>query len=87
MIDKTKWLPSDSSTSFVAQYNYQDEDMLPQDHGYPRLTHEVQSPELLHVTENNPEGDTMHGYASHSHLSPLKVSAHRSRDGWGPHAP
>ncbi|XP_061072542.1 disks large homolog 2-like [Conger conger] len=58
-------------------YHYQDEDMLPQDHGYPRLTHEVQPPELLHVTENTPEGDGMHGYASHSHLSPLKHSVTR----------
>ncbi|XP_035242218.1 disks large homolog 2-like isoform X14 [Anguilla anguilla] len=54
-------------------YHYQEEDMLPHDHGYPRLTHEVQPPELLHVTENAPEGDSMHGYVSHSHISPLKA--------------
>ncbi|KAJ8368311.1 hypothetical protein SKAU_G00083390 [Synaphobranchus kaupii] len=58
-------------------YQYQEEDMLPQDHGYPRLTHEVQPPELLHVTDNTPDGDTMHGYASHSHISPLKHSVTR----------
>ncbi|XP_064158036.1 disks large homolog 2-like isoform X3 [Anguilla rostrata] len=58
-------------------YHYQEEDMLPHDHGYPRLTHEVQPPELLHVTENAPEGDSMHGYVSHSHISPLKHSVTR----------
>ncbi|KAG7471331.1 hypothetical protein MATL_G00123440 [Megalops atlanticus] len=56
-------------------YQYQDEDSLPQDHGYPRLTHEAHAPELVHVTEKSaPEIENVHGYATHSHISPLKHS-------------
>ncbi|XP_036393685.1 disks large homolog 2-like [Megalops cyprinoides] len=56
-------------------YHYQDEDSLPQDHGYPRLTHEPHAPELVHVTEKSaPEIENVHGYATHSHVSPLKHS-------------
>uniref|UniRef100_A0A8C9WDH6 Discs, large homolog 2 (Drosophila) n=1 Tax=Scleropages formosus TaxID=113540 RepID=A0A8C9WDH6_SCLFO len=57
------------------QYRYQDEDSPPQDHGFPRLTNEVRAPELVHVSEKNlSEIENVHGYVSHSHISPLKVS-------------
>uniref|UniRef100_A0A8C9RU71 Discs, large homolog 2 (Drosophila) n=1 Tax=Scleropages formosus TaxID=113540 RepID=A0A8C9RU71_SCLFO len=56
-------------------YRYQDEDSPPQDHGFPRLTNEVRAPELVHVSEKNlSEIENVHGYVSHSHISPLKVN-------------
>uniref|UniRef100_W5MDP8 Disks large homologue 1 N-terminal PEST domain-containing protein n=1 Tax=Lepisosteus oculatus TaxID=7918 RepID=W5MDP8_LEPOC len=56
------------------KYRYQDEDISPQDHGFPRLTNEVRPPELVHVSEKNlSEIENVHGYVSHSHISPLKV--------------
>uniref|UniRef100_A0A8C7R9Y1 Discs, large homolog 2 (Drosophila) n=1 Tax=Oncorhynchus mykiss TaxID=8022 RepID=A0A8C7R9Y1_ONCMY len=56
------------------QYRYQDEDSPPE-HGFPRLTNEVRAPELVHVSEKNlSEIENVHGYVSHSHISPLKVS-------------
>ncbi|XP_069046135.1 disks large homolog 2 isoform X21 [Lepisosteus oculatus] len=55
-------------------YRYQDEDISPQDHGFPRLTNEVRPPELVHVSEKNlSEIENVHGYVSHSHISPLKL--------------
>ncbi|XP_058886916.1 disks large homolog 2 isoform X18 [Acipenser ruthenus] len=54
-------------------YQYQDEDSLALDHGYPQLTNEVRPPELVHVSEKNlSEIENVHGYVSHSHISPLK---------------
>ncbi|XP_035288163.1 disks large homolog 2 isoform X18 [Anguilla anguilla] len=54
-------------------YRYQDEDSPPQDLGFPRLTNEVRAPELVHVSEKNlSEIENVHGYVSHSHISPLK---------------
>ncbi|XP_055797866.1 disks large homolog 2 isoform X10 [Salvelinus fontinalis] len=54
------------------QYRYQDEDSPPE-HGFPRLTNEVRAPELVHVSEKNlSEIENVHGYVSHSHISPLK---------------
>ncbi|XP_069046121.1 disks large homolog 2 isoform X7 [Lepisosteus oculatus] len=56
------------------EYRYQDEDISPQDHGFPRLTNEVRPPELVHVSEKNlSEIENVHGYVSHSHISPLKL--------------
>uniref|UniRef100_A0A674C4U1 Discs, large homolog 2 (Drosophila) n=1 Tax=Salmo trutta TaxID=8032 RepID=A0A674C4U1_SALTR len=56
------------------QYRYQDEDSPPE-HGFPRLTNEVRAPELVHVSEKNlSEIENVHGYVSHSHISPLKVN-------------
>ncbi|KAI4814142.1 hypothetical protein KUCAC02_003348, partial [Chaenocephalus aceratus] len=41
--------------------------------GFPRLTNEVRAPELVHVSEKNlSEIENVHGYVSHSHISPLK---------------
>uniref|UniRef100_UPI003AAA27D5 disks large homolog 2 isoform X2 n=1 Tax=Centroberyx gerrardi TaxID=166262 RepID=UPI003AAA27D5 len=57
------------------QYHYQEEDSPPLDQGFPRLTNEVRAPELVHVSEKNlSEIENVHGYVSHSHISPLKVS-------------
>ncbi|XP_034149106.1 disks large homolog 2 isoform X4 [Esox lucius] len=54
------------------QYRYQDEDSPPE-HGFPRLGNEVRAPELVHVSEKNlSEIENVHGYVSHSHISPLK---------------
>ncbi|XP_071023285.1 disks large homolog 2 isoform X4 [Oncorhynchus clarkii lewisi] len=56
----------------VSEYRYQDEDSPPE-HGFPRLTNEVRAPELVHVSEKNlSEIENVHGYVSHSHISPLK---------------
>ncbi|XP_056096205.1 disks large homolog 2 isoform X19 [Rhinichthys klamathensis goyatoka] len=54
-------------------YRYQDEDSPPLEHNFPRLTNEVRAPELVHVSEKNlSEIENVHGYVSHSHISPLK---------------
>ncbi|XP_051973897.1 disks large homolog 2-like isoform X6 [Xyrauchen texanus] len=56
-------------------YPYQDEDSPPHEHSFPRLTNEVRAPELVHVSEKNlSEIENVHGYVSHSHISPLKAS-------------
>uniref|UniRef100_A0A671N103 Disks large homolog 2 n=1 Tax=Sinocyclocheilus anshuiensis TaxID=1608454 RepID=A0A671N103_9TELE len=61
--------------SMPPEYRYQDEDSPPPDHGFPRLTNEVRAPELVHVSEKNlSEIENVHGYVSHTHISPLKVS-------------
>ncbi|KAI7793817.1 putative disks large-like protein 2 [Triplophysa rosa] len=55
------------------EYRYQDDDSPPPEHSFPRLTNEVRSPELVHVSEKNlSEIENVHGYVSHSHISPLK---------------
>uniref|UniRef100_A0A8C5B827 Discs, large homolog 2 (Drosophila) n=1 Tax=Gadus morhua TaxID=8049 RepID=A0A8C5B827_GADMO len=58
------------------EYHYQDEDSPALDQGgFPRLTGEARAPELVHVSEKNlSEIENVHGYVSHSHISPLKVS-------------
>nr|XP_040036152.1 disks large homolog 2 isoform X17 [Gasterosteus aculeatus aculeatus] len=57
------------------QYHYQEDDSPPLDQGFPRLTNEVRAPELVHVSEKNlSEIENVHGYVSHSHISPLKVN-------------
>ncbi|KAM6911154.1 disks large homolog 2 [Lycodopsis pacificus] len=57
------------------QYHYQEDDSPPLDRGFPRLTNEVHAPELVHVSEKNlSEIENVHGYVSHSHISPLKAS-------------
>ncbi|KAG7516454.1 disks large-like 2 isoform X3 [Solea senegalensis] len=57
------------------QYHYQEDDSPPLDQGFPRLTNEARSPELVHVSQKNlSEIENVHGYVSHSHISPLKAS-------------
>ncbi|XP_052423590.1 disks large homolog 2 isoform X15 [Carassius gibelio] len=56
-------------------YRYQDDDSSPPEHGFLRLTNESRAPELVHVSEKNlSEIENVHGYVSHSHISPLKAS-------------
>uniref|UniRef100_A0A8C5ANF3 Discs, large homolog 2 (Drosophila) n=1 Tax=Gadus morhua TaxID=8049 RepID=A0A8C5ANF3_GADMO len=64
------------SLMFGCKYHYQDEDSPALDQGgFPRLTGEARAPELVHVSEKNlSEIENVHGYVSHSHISPLKVS-------------
>ncbi|XP_056262312.1 disks large homolog 2 isoform X19 [Pseudoliparis swirei] len=57
------------------QYHSQEDDSPPLDQGFLRLTNEVRAPELVHVSEKNlSEIENVHGYVSHSHISPLKAS-------------
>ncbi|XP_069885993.1 disks large homolog 1 isoform X2 [Dipodomys merriami] len=65
-------LPSSLSPT-VEKYRYQDEDTLPQEHISPQITNEVIGPELVHVSEKNlSEIENVHGFVSHSHISPIK---------------
>ncbi|XP_039106768.1 disks large homolog 1 isoform X7 [Hyaena hyaena] len=67
-------LPSSLSPS-VEKYRYQDEDTLPQEHISPQITNEVIGPELVHVSEKNlSEIENVHGFVSHSHISPIKAN-------------
>ncbi|XP_021790750.1 disks large homolog 1 isoform X24 [Papio anubis] len=57
------------------KYRYQDEDTPPQEHISPQITNEVVGPELVHVSEKNlSEIENVHGFVSHSHISPIKVN-------------
>ncbi|KAK1162638.1 hypothetical protein AOXY_G17535 [Acipenser oxyrinchus oxyrinchus] len=68
-------LPSSVSPS-VEKYRYQDEDTPPQEHSSPHLTNEVKGPELVHVSEKNlSQIENVHGFVSHSHISPMKVES------------
>uniref|UniRef100_A0A7N6BWA6 Discs, large homolog 2 (Drosophila) n=1 Tax=Anabas testudineus TaxID=64144 RepID=A0A7N6BWA6_ANATE len=63
------------SPTIKNSYHYQEDDSPPLDKGFPRLTNEVRAPELVHVSEKNlSEIENVHGYVSHSHISPLKAS-------------
>uniref|UniRef100_A0A669E4K7 Discs, large homolog 2 (Drosophila) n=1 Tax=Oreochromis niloticus TaxID=8128 RepID=A0A669E4K7_ORENI len=45
------------------------------DQGFPQLTSGLRAPELVHVSQKNlSEIENVHGFVSHSHISPLKVS-------------
>ncbi|XP_077923735.1 disks large homolog 1 isoform X14 [Halichoerus grypus] len=67
-------LPSSLSPN-VEKYRYQDEDTPPQEHISPQITNEVIGPELVHVSEKNlSEIENVHGFVSHSHISPIKAN-------------
>ncbi|KAM9378356.1 disks large homolog 1 isoform 9-T9 [Phaethornis superciliosus] len=67
-------LPSSLSPS-IEKYRYQDEDTPPQEHSSPHITNEVTGPELVHVSEKNlSQIENVHGFVSHSHISPVKVN-------------
>uniref|UniRef100_A0A673APS9 Discs, large homolog 2 (Drosophila) n=1 Tax=Sphaeramia orbicularis TaxID=375764 RepID=A0A673APS9_9TELE len=69
------WLSKRVPVHHSQQYHYQEDDSPPLDQGFPRLTNEVRAPELVHVSEKNlSEIENVHGYVSHSHISPLKAS-------------
>ncbi|KAM5292127.1 disks large homolog 1 isoform 18-T18 [Ctenodactylus gundi] len=57
------------------KYRYQDEDTPPPEHISPQITNEVIGPELVHVSEKNlSEIENVHGFVSHSHISPIKAN-------------
>ncbi|KAM8771196.1 disks large homolog 1 isoform 2-T2 [Rhynchonycteris naso] len=65
-------LPSSLSPS-VEKYRYRDEETPSQEHISPQITSEVIGPELVHVSEKNlSEIENVHGFVSHSHISPIK---------------
>nr|XP_015216223.1 PREDICTED: disks large homolog 1 isoform X10 [Lepisosteus oculatus] len=58
------------------KYRYQDEDTPPQEHSSPHLASEAKGPELVHVSEKNlSQIENVHGFVSHSHISPMKVES------------
>uniref|UniRef100_A0A4W4G7M3 Uncharacterized protein n=1 Tax=Electrophorus electricus TaxID=8005 RepID=A0A4W4G7M3_ELEEL len=59
------------------KYRYQDEDtMSPPEITSPRLPANVPPPELVQVAEKNiSQIENVHGFVSHSHISPMKVLA------------
>ncbi|XP_075412358.1 disks large homolog 1 isoform X4 [Tenrec ecaudatus] len=64
-----------SLSPIVEKYRYQDEDIPPQEHISPQITNEVIGPELVHVSEKNlSEIENVHGFVSHSHISPIKAN-------------
>uniref|UniRef100_A0A671TCY0 Disks large homolog 1 n=1 Tax=Sinocyclocheilus anshuiensis TaxID=1608454 RepID=A0A671TCY0_9TELE len=60
----------------VNKYRYQDEDTTsPPEHSSPHLPGDVHPPELVQVSEKNiSQIENVHGYVSHSHISPMKVN-------------
>ncbi|XP_020564503.1 disks large homolog 2 isoform X4 [Oryzias latipes] len=57
------------------QLHCQEEDPLSPGQGFPGLINESHAPELVHVSEKSlSEIENVHGYVSHSHISPLKAS-------------
>ncbi|XP_036099070.1 disks large homolog 1 isoform X13 [Molossus molossus] len=66
-------LPSSLSPG-VEKYRYRDEDTPPQEH-ISQITSEVIGPELVHISEKNlSEIENVHGFVSHSHISPIKAN-------------
>uniref|UniRef100_A0A2K5TR29 Discs large MAGUK scaffold protein 1 n=1 Tax=Macaca fascicularis TaxID=9541 RepID=A0A2K5TR29_MACFA len=76
MLGHCKVACSNSTISLMfgcKKYRYQDEDTPPQEHISPQITNEVVGPELVHVSEKNlSEIENVHGFVSHSHISPIK---------------
>ncbi|XP_053539453.1 disks large homolog 1 isoform X4 [Ictalurus punctatus] len=66
-----------SETRTSKKYRYQDEDTnSPPEHGSTRLPGHVQPPELVQVSEKNiSQIENVHGFVSHSHISPMKVES------------
>uniref|UniRef100_A0A8C7ZLK2 Discs, large homolog 2 (Drosophila) n=1 Tax=Oryzias sinensis TaxID=183150 RepID=A0A8C7ZLK2_9TELE len=59
----------------VGQLHCQEEDPHSPGQGFPGLNNELHAPELVHVSEKSlSEIENVHGYVSHSHISPLKAS-------------
>ncbi|KAL0192062.1 hypothetical protein M9458_010358, partial [Cirrhinus mrigala] len=54
------------------KYRYQDEETPPLEHSPAHLAHS-KSAEMLHMSDKNLAAmDTMHSYAPHTHISPIK---------------
>ncbi|XP_077054854.1 disks large homolog 1 isoform X3 [Siphateles boraxobius] len=62
-------------TQSEEKYRYQDEDTTsPPEHSSPHLPGDVRPPELVQVSEKNiSQIENVHGYVSHSHISPMKA--------------
>ncbi|XP_021332432.1 disks large homolog 1 isoform X35 [Danio rerio] len=58
------------------KYRYQDEDTTsPPEHSSPHIPGDARPPELVQVSEKNiSQIENVHGYVSHSHISPMKAS-------------
>ncbi|XP_056315960.1 disks large homolog 1 isoform X12 [Danio aesculapii] len=58
------------------KYRYQDEDTTsPPEHSSPHVPGDARPPELVQVSEKNiSQIENVHGYVSHSHISPMKAS-------------
>ncbi|XP_059416318.1 disks large homolog 1-like isoform X9 [Carassius carassius] len=71
----TETVPSVHAQS-IEKYRYQDEDTTsPPEHNSPHLAVDVRPPELVQVSEKNiSQIENVHGYVSHSHISPMKAS-------------
>uniref|UniRef100_A0A8C1DCQ5 Disks large homolog 1 n=1 Tax=Cyprinus carpio carpio TaxID=630221 RepID=A0A8C1DCQ5_CYPCA len=70
----TETVPSINAQS-KEKYRYQDEDTTsPPEHSSPHLPGDVRPPELVQVSEKNiSQIENVHGYVSHSHISPMKA--------------
>ncbi|XP_078522600.1 disks large homolog 1 isoform X10 [Lissotriton helveticus] len=67
-------LPNNLSPS-IEKYRYQDDDASSQEQSSPHLINEIRGPELVHVSEKNlSQIENVHGFVSHSHISPLKAN-------------
>ncbi|XP_056607308.1 disks large homolog 1 isoform X19 [Triplophysa dalaica] len=69
----TETVPSNGSDE---KYRYQDEDTTsPPEHSSPHMPGDGRPPELVQVSEKNiSQIENVHGYVSHSHISPMKAS-------------
>lgn len=67
----TETVPSNQSDE---KYRYQDEDTTsPPEHSCPHMPGDGRPPELVQVSEKNiSQIENVHGYVSHSHISPMK---------------
>ncbi|XP_023696686.1 discs large homolog 1-like protein isoform X18 [Paramormyrops kingsleyae] len=58
------------------KYRHQDEDTPPPEQSSPTPPGEPQGPELVQVSEKNiSQIENVHGFVSHSHISPMKVES------------
>ncbi|XP_030072778.1 disks large homolog 1 isoform X3 [Microcaecilia unicolor] len=59
----------------IEKYRYQDDDTASQENSSPCITGELKGPELVHVSEKNlSQIENVHGFVSHSHISPVKLT-------------
>ncbi|KAI7807797.1 putative disks large-like protein 1 [Triplophysa rosa] len=65
------------TTQKLNKYRYQDEDTTsPPEHSSPHMPGDGRPPELVQVSEKNiSQIESVHGYVSHSHISPMKVES------------
>uniref|UniRef100_A0A8D3C9V6 Disks large homolog 1 n=1 Tax=Scophthalmus maximus TaxID=52904 RepID=A0A8D3C9V6_SCOMX len=67
-------------SEIINKYRHQDEDSSPQDQSSPQLTEEGAGPELVQVAEKSlSQVESIHGFVSHAHISPMKVALKRLR--------